>query len=270
MRGSALTDGNWRYGGTRTMSQAMHNAMLMALFHKRFGTIPDYESILEATYRLFIASGQTVLDIGAHTGRHAAVFSELVGKDGKVHAFEPLPWAFEILANRGFARNVIMHNCAITEQSGSVPFIFAKGAPEESGLRVKRYNNPRNVVPETITVAARSLDSLDTEIGAIHFIKIDAEGSEISCIRGGSQVIAAHRPFMTVEYGYPSYSAYDHDAASLFDLAVSMGYVIGDLFGAYCADLATWSRVCDVAYWDWFLIPLERIDEWQAKIRLSC
>ena len=230
--------------------------------------IPDYESILEATYRLFIERGHTVIDIGAHTGRHTAVFSDLVGEEGKVHAFEPLPWAFEILRTRGLGQNVILHDCAISQQSGAVPFIFAKGAPEESGLRIKQYNNPGTVVPELITVDARNLDSFSAQIGEVHFIKIDAEGSEISCIRGGSHIIAKHRPFLTAEYGYPSYSAFGYDAASLFNLAVSIGYVIGDLFGGYCADLSSWSKVCDVSYWDWFLIPLERIDEWQAKVRL--
>ena len=248
------------------MSIAIHNATLMAMFHQRFGIIPDYEAILEATYRLFIESGQTVVDVGAHTGRHTRIFADLIGPNGKVHAFEPLPYAMKTLRSQGLPSTVRLHEYAIAQTSGPVSFVFARGAPEESGLRVKRYNNPDQVVTETITVQSRSLDSFSAEIGPVHFIKIDAEGSELECLRSGSDLIRTYRPFITVEYGYPSYSAYDNSAASLFELAVSMGYIIGDLFGAYCADLSTWSRVCDVAYWDWFLIPIERVDEWQSKI----
>ena len=250
------------------MSQAIHNANVMATMHRRFGIIPNYEDLLEATYRLFIQNGQTVLDIGAHTGRHTKVFSELVGRDGKVFAFEPLPYAFDILTSRGLPKNVHPRKCAISRTAGTVTFIYAEGAPEESGFRVKTYNNPTGVTPKTIKVDARSLDSFSNETGHVDFIKIDAEGSELECIRSGSTMIGRDRPLLTVEYGYPSYSAYGNTAASLFELAVSLGYVIGDLFGGYCADLACWSRVCDVAYWDWFLIPLERIDEWQSKIKL--
>jgi FkbM family methyltransferase len=250
------------------MSQAIQNATVMAMLHRRFGIIPNYEDVLEATYRLFIQPGQTVVDIGAHTGRHTTVFAELVGRDGKVHAFEPLPYAFEILRNRALPRHVRLHKCAIAPAQGTVSFVFARGAPEESGLRIKQYNYPQRVVPEIINVDAQNLDSFLAEFGPVHFIKIDAEGSEIDCIRSGLNLIRAHRPLITVEYGYPSYSAYGNTAASLFNLAVSMGYVVGDLFGAYCSDLSTWSKVCDVSYWDWFLIPLERIDEWQSTLRL--
>jgi FkbM family methyltransferase len=249
------------------MSQAAQNAALMAMLHGRFGIIPSYEDILETTYRLFIQPGQTVVDIGAHTGRHTKVFADLVGRDGKVYAFEPLPYAFDILRSRSLPRHVRLHKYAIAQQQGAVSFVFARGAPEESGLRIKQYNQPQQVVPETITVEARSLDSFSAEFGPVHFIKIDAEGSELECIRSGLDLIRTNRPLITVEYGYPSYSAYGNTAASLFHLAVSMGYVVGDMFGAYCSDLSTWSKVCDVAYWDWFLIPLERIDEWRQTIK---
>lgn len=251
------------------MSKAIHNATIMAMLHKRFGIIPNYEDILEATYRLFIQQGHTVVDVGAHTGRHTAVFANLVGREGKVFAFEPLPYAFDLLRTRELPANVRLHSCAISEKSGPVSFVYAHGAPEESGLRVKTYNNPKEVVTELITVESRPLDSFLNAIGRVDFIKIDAEGSELDCIRSGSTLIRTHRPLLSVEYGYPSYSAFGNNAASLFNLAVSMGYLIGDLFGGYCSDTSTWSQVCDVAYWDWFLIPLERIDEWQSKISLS-
>jgi FkbM family methyltransferase len=251
------------------MSKAIHNAAMMAMLHKRFRIIPNYEDILEATFTLFIQKGHTVVDVGAHTGRHTTVFASLVGPEGKVFAFEPLPYAFDLLRTRELPTNVRLHSYAISEISGPVSFVYAHGAPEESGLRVKMYNDPKEVVTELITVESRPLDSFLNAIGPVDFIKIDAEGSELDCIRSGSSLIRTHRPLLTVEYGYPSYSAFGNKAASLFNLAVSMGYVIGDLFGGYCSDLATWSKVCDVAYWDWFLIPLERIDEWQSKISLA-
>jgi FkbM family methyltransferase len=250
------------------MSKAIHNANLMALFHQRFGIIPNYENILEASYRRFIQKGHIVVDIGAHTGRHTRVFAELVGQEGKVLAFEPLPFAFDILSKTNLPNNVSLRKCAIAQASGAIPFIYAHGAPEESGLRVKQYNHPTEVTPEEITVDARSLDSFFSEIGPVNFIKIDAEGSEIECIRSGSRLIGSHRPLLTVEYGHPSYSAYGNSATSLFELSVSMGYVIGDMFGGYCSNLSSWLLVCDVSYWDWFLVPLERIDEWQSKLKL--
>src|SRR5712691_7492679 len=40
-----------------------------------------------------IRKGQTVFDIGAHVGEYSLLFSDLVGGEGKVVAFEPDPKA---------------------------------------------------------------------------------------------------------------------------------------------------------------------------------
>jgi len=89
----------------------------------------------------------------------------------------------------------------------------------------------------------------------------------IACIEGARTALGKFRPLVAVEYGYPSYSVYGNEPRTLFELAQSIGYVVGDLFGAVCQDVSEWEAVCDVAYWDWFLVPQERIDEW--RIRLS-
>jgi FkbM family methyltransferase len=250
------------------MERAIANAQLMRLFHTRFGVVPNYEDLLEKSYRLLVAPGDTVVDIGAHTGRHTAVFAELVGREGRVHAFEPLPFAFDVLSRRELPRNVLLHNCAISETEGVLPFYLAQGAPEESGLRIKVYNNPASTNPQRIEVKAMRLDSFMDQIPKSNFIKIDAEGAEIGCLNSGRDFISRSRPFISVEYGYPGYSAFGLTAASLYEVAESMDYVVCDMFGAACPSLAVWERVCDAAYWDWFLVPRERMDEWSQKIDL--
>ena len=44
-----------------------------------------------------IVAGQTVLDIGANFGVFTRLFSRLVGPQGKVIAFEPVPQTFRTL-----------------------------------------------------------------------------------------------------------------------------------------------------------------------------
>lgn len=51
----------------------------------------DYEGLLEAFYSRLPLNGSTVIDVGAHTGRHAIPLATLVGASGIVHAFEPIP-----------------------------------------------------------------------------------------------------------------------------------------------------------------------------------
>ncbi len=50
----------------------------------------DYELLLEKIYSKIIFSGETVIDIGAHYGRHLDKFKKLCEEDGLVIGFEPI------------------------------------------------------------------------------------------------------------------------------------------------------------------------------------
>jgi len=247
-------------------SRFVTNADLVARLTGPLAQTLDYERMLEMTYRRLIRPGDTVLDIGAHSGRHAAVFAELVGPGGAVHAFEPLPEALAMLRARRLPAWVRVHETAIGEAEGQTEFVHARGTPEESGLRVKPYNRPNLVRPERIRVRIAPLDSLAPALGRPAFLKIDVEGGEIGVLKSGRALIAAARPWITVEYGWPGYSAFGLERRSLFDEAAAQGYVIGDLFGARCGALAEWEQVCDRAMWDWYLLPEERAEAWSAAL----
>lgn len=251
------------------MSPAVSYAHLMAAFHNRYGVIPDYEAMLEATYRRVVSPGHVVADVGAHTGRHAAVLRDLVGPSGAVHAFEPLPWAADILRNRGLGPTVHIHAVALSDQAGETEFTFCRGTPEESGLKPKAYNQPGLAQPEQITVQMARLDDFAELFPRLDFVKVDAEGAEVSCLKGARSLLARHRPFVSVEYGHPSYSAHGLTAQSLFEEAAHQGYHVGDLFGAVCRTPEEWQAVCDVAYWDWCLVPRERLAEWTSKVSIA-
>lgn len=248
------------------MRSARANLEVVQSLLETFQFTPRYEDLLEATYRCFIRPGQTVVDIGAHAGRHTVQFAELVGAEGAVHAFEPLPEAMGYLQSRGLGPHVRTYPIAISPKRGRTSFVYAKGAPEESGLRPKAYNRPDLVQPETITVETLPLDDMVDTIGPVHFIKVDAEGAEVDCLSSGAAMIRKHRPWITVEYGEPGYAAFSLQRRSLFDKAAELGYVMGDLFGGLMEDVADWEAVCDRAYWDWYLVPQEKREEWVATM----
>jgi FkbM family methyltransferase len=245
------------------MNSAHINALRMAHFHRQLNFIPDYEAVLEKRYRQLIGPSDCVIDVGAHSGRHTAVFSQLVGPEGKVIAFEPLPEVRDSIERQPW---VTVYPFALSDDAGTSTYIRAKGALQESGLRKKIYNQPDIVTTEQFEVELKRLDDFASDISNLSFIKIDVEGNEIAVLNGARSVINEHRPFITVEYGRPSYSAYGHNKQSLFNMASSLGYVIGDLFGSIMIDNAEWEHVCDLAYWDWFLVPRERRLSWQKRL----
>jgi len=226
----------------------------------------DYERLLERQYTRLLRRGDVVVDIGAHAGRHLARFVDSVGREGRVLGFEPLPDMHARLSRSfGAAPNVTLHNVALSDADGRVPFVHAVGSPEESGLRERTYNNPGAVTPTRIEVEARRLDSYIDALEGLRFVKIDVEGAEMNVLRGAVEVLARYRPVLSVEYGRPAYGAYGHDAWTLFDFAEEHGYAMYDVF-AHRLDRADWAVACDSIYWDYFMVPLEREGEFARAV----
>ena len=183
-----------------------------------------------------------------------------------VWAFEPLPPQFSALEELNLGQHVKLFNAAVSNYSGQSSFVHARGTPSESGLKQRIFNAPVFADPQRIYVNVVCIDDFVEKIPSLHFAKIDVEGGEIDCLRGAVNTLRRCRPFVAVEYGAGSYSAYGHTRRTLFDFATSVGFIIGDLFGAVCRDLDTWEAVCDKVYWDWFLVPEERVVEWQRLL----
>src|SRR2546430_7594739 len=57
----------------------------------------DYEQENILFFKRNIKKGDCVVDIGAQIGLMTKIFSDLVGKEGKVYAFEPEAQTFELL-----------------------------------------------------------------------------------------------------------------------------------------------------------------------------
>lgn len=238
-------------------------AAIRALQHS--GHAFDFEGMLEQHYRRFLRTGDTVIDVGAHTGRHLSRFVECVGKSGRVVAFEPLPVAFQELQARFTQPNVVLRNCALANQAGTVSFVHAQGAPEESGLRQRIYNRPDLTTPVEITVPAELLDSYVDEVPGLTYVKIDVEGGEMDVLQGGRRLIDAHRPYLSVEYGKPGYSVYGHSLFTLFDFSQTIGYVMYDIFG-HRLGRSEWPMSCDSICWDFFMVPAEHVDAFEAAV----
>ena len=74
---------------------------------------PEYE-VLDR----YVKRGDWVIDIGANVGHYTKRFSELVGPQGRIIAFEPVPTTFSILAANVelFAcSNVSLINAAVSD-----------------------------------------------------------------------------------------------------------------------------------------------------------
>ena len=142
-----------------------------------------------------VKPGDTVLDIGANIGMVTLWLSTLVGKKGKVHAFEPNPEVQKILAEtlvHNQVSNVCLHSFALGEEQGSLE------------LRIPKFNTGaaslirhRDLIDgDRVEVPVRSLSKIVEEEGikSIRLLKIDVEGFEAEVLKGGEEVLREIRP----------------------------------------------------------------------------
>jgi FkbM family methyltransferase len=148
-----------------------------------------------------VRPGDTVLDIGANLGGYAVRLSALVGEQGLVHCFEPVPRTCRLLrfniARLAPHRNVIIHEAAVSDAAGRATLHL----PMEGQLA--NYYTPslrRRPGARPIEVRTVALDDLFRNAPSrIAFMKIDAEGAEALVLRGALEIMRLHRPAVLCE-----------------------------------------------------------------------
>ncbi|HUS19096.1 MAG TPA: FkbM family methyltransferase [Terriglobales bacterium] len=156
---------------------------------------------------LHIKRGQQVIDIGAHAGVTASVFSCCVGPKGRVDAFEPNPAlreSLELARARNRWKNIFLHYEAISDSEGELEFF-----KDDRSIATASTFNPNHVRREmqvhgaqfsSIKVTTTTLDKFcERQNTGPHFMKIDVEGAEDTVIQGGLATIRKHLPIIWFE-----------------------------------------------------------------------
>jgi len=137
--------------------------------------------------------GGLFLDVGANVGNHA-VFALKFLKASKVVAFEPNPVARKILlvniALNELSNRVEIHPLGLSDRNFSAAISIPTG--NMGGARLEETDGEDGVI------AVRSGDPFFVD-RKVDFIKIDAEGCEISVLSGLGNTISRDRPTIFVE-----------------------------------------------------------------------
>jgi FkbM family methyltransferase len=143
--------------------------------------------------------GDWALDIGANVGHYTKRMSELVGRHGRVIAFEPVPDTFSLLAANMqllIAGNVTLLNVAASDRAALVGMEIPRF---EDGL-VNPYQAHVVAAGAGLSIVTLPVDALALP-ARVTLAKIDVEGHELPALRGMRALIARDRPVMIVETG---------------------------------------------------------------------
>lgn len=140
------------------------------------------------------------VDVGCHRG---TVLTDMLrlAPEGQHFAFEPIPELYRRLVREfGSRPNVEVSPLALSDSAGRVTFQHVVSNPAYSGLRVRRYDRPRERV-QPIEVETDSMDRVLPTDTPIHLIKIDVEGAELQVLRGAVETIRRYQPVIVFEHG---------------------------------------------------------------------
>lgn len=169
----------------------------------------------------------TVVDVGAHHGLYTLLAAKRVGWDGRVVAIEPSPrerarLEKHLRLNR--CSNVELVTCAAGEDPGEANLYVVEGFQDGlNSLRPPAIGAPVRVA----RVQVRRLDDIlsELDISKVDFIKLDAEGAELSVLYGMLRLLNRQsRPAMLVEVQDVRTAAWGYPAREILQFLKRMDY----------------------------------------------
>jgi FkbM family methyltransferase len=151
-------------------------------------------------YRQSIKNGDVVIDIGGHLGLNAVAFSQLA-PNGKVYVFEPAPNTFKIIHHTialNKINNIEVFPQAISDSLGKTHFFINDSPIADNANSLIEHRHDKKLLK--IEVDLTSIDEFiqQQKLTKVNFIKVDAEGAELSVLKGAEYCMANFKPKMSI------------------------------------------------------------------------
>jgi FkbM family methyltransferase len=157
------------------------------------------EPEVQASLQKHLRAGMIFCDVGANIGFFSLLAARLVGKEGRVVAFEADPEVAARLrehVTRNKFDRITIEQLAVWSEPRTVSFERTDpAASPDRGLGHVVSSGAKN----TIQVDAISLDDYVWTELAPDFVKCDVEGAEVEVFRGARQLLKEKRPIILFE-----------------------------------------------------------------------
>jgi len=169
-----------------------------------------------------------VVEIGANLGYFTNLFQTLVGNNGRVHAFEPVPSTFQQLQNslpKG-SNHCTLYNLGTAKEAGDVIFHIPINDHGQATMYPHDCNNWKSREIEKVLCSVIKLDEFKpiSSLAKIDFIKIDVEGAELPSLQGAESILRKHKPLLFVEVCKAWMKSFGYNAKELEAFLRSLSY----------------------------------------------
>jgi FkbM family methyltransferase len=192
-------------------------------------SVNRYDALQVTWLDSHLKEGDSAIDVGAHYGVYSILMAAKCGQNGHVVAFEPDPYAREVLArnvslNPGLRPPVIESAACFDEIGNAV--LFTRGGNAQSSLVRSGVQFSDTHKSEEIAVATVTPNSY---LAAYHLapscVKIDAEGAEIRILKSATSLLAGNAKIICELHPY-AWREFGNRLAELKDLATTAGRCI--------------------------------------------
>jgi FkbM family methyltransferase len=156
-----------------------------------------YEYSLQKLFLSTIKRGDVFYDLGAHVGFYSLLASSLIGPEGHVFSFEPVPENLAFLRSHlelNGVENCSVIDAAVSSSAGTARFDRGGDDPH------RRIGHLVTDSPDSFDVRTISLDELiaSGQIDPPNVIKCDIEGAEFDALRGAAGTLSKYRPIIVL------------------------------------------------------------------------
>jgi FkbM family methyltransferase len=216
----------YRIGG-RTLRYLPGTGPVRTRYARSRNNNARYDALQTLWLSAHLNEGDAALDIGAHSGVYTILMAARCGHTGQVVAFEPDPYARELLAKNVALNPEIkgptVEGCACSDEIGEGT-LFSRGGNSQSSLVRSAVEFSPAHHSEEIWVPTVTLDSYISEhhLRVPRCVKIDAEGAEIRILKGATQLLASDADIVCELHPY-AWNAFGNTFTELKQLAAAAG-----------------------------------------------
>lgn len=185
----------------RILAGPLRGAWLVTSWHDYpAGLTGRTERALLDWFSRHVRQGETWLDVGAHYGYTAFALGRLVGPQGRVFTFEPVPSTAGCV-DQGRVLNALPHVCVVPVGLGNV-----------ETMEFRRFAITRGMADSTLSERSSQWfvsagiarfdwlwPALHDGNATIHGVKIDVQGMELETLHGMRDALARWRPRIVLE-----------------------------------------------------------------------